>query len=273
MSRILGVVFVVVLVIVVAIGIGIYYSANIVQQIVERAGMHVLRVDVRLREVDLTDVMDGTVGAHGLRVGNPAGFHSDYAMDVGHISATVDPASLRADVLVIREIVIDAPRIIYEYTDGRSNIGEIQGHVNAFVDARRPDEPQPAEGRPLIIENLRIRDAEATVLATHLGREARVAIPPVHLTDLGTETGGITPAEVVARVYAELHRQVGGAVAGLGLPDVSEHAAQARREADAAAAAVRDRAREAAERLREDVEERTDGAARDIEERIRRRFE
>jgi hypothetical protein len=260
-------------VVVVAIGIAIFYSANVVQRIVEHVGSNVTGVSVTLREVDMSDVMDGTVAAHALRVGNPRGFNSEYAVDVPFVSATIDAGSIRADILVIREIVVDGAHMIYEYRQRSSNVGEIQRNVDAFLAERRPVDPPPEEGRPMLVENLIIRNAAATVMAPDLGRDAEVVIPPIHLQNLGTDGAGITPAELVARVFAELHRQLAGAVATAGLPDVSAHADRARRAADSAIEDVRDRTRDAARDVREEIEGRADEALRGIGDRVRGRGE
>jgi hypothetical protein len=274
MRRVLGIIAVVVLLLVAAIGVALYYSANVVQRVFERAGSHVMRVEVTLREVDLSDVMEGSVGTHGLRIGNPVGFDSAYLMDVDSASTSIETASLTADTLIIRDILIEGPSIIYEYSGGRSNFGEVQRHVNEFIAARSPADPAPAEGRrQIIIENFRLRGARATVTAPQFGREATIDIPPVHLSDLGSETGGITPAEALARIYAELHRHIGAAVAGLGMPEVSEFADRVRRDADAAVREARERAREAAAEAREEVEGGVEERLQDLEDALRRRVD
>jgi hypothetical protein len=267
--KLLGVVFVVALVLVVAIGVGIYYSANVVQQVVQRVGSDVTGVEVTLREVDLSDLTDGFVAGYGLRVGNPERFQSEYAIDISRISTTLELATLRAETLVIREIVLEAPSLVYEYLDGRSNFGRIQRNVDASLAARRPAEREPGDTRSIIIENLHVRGARAAIVAPQLGREVNVDLPPLHLTDLGAETGGITAAEIVARVFAELHRHMTEAVVRHGLPEVSAHADRARYEAEAAADAVRERAREARDR----VGERAGDTLRDLGDSVRGRRE
>jgi hypothetical protein len=50
----------------------------------------------------------------GLSVGNPKGFKTPTAFELDEISLTLDIGSITSDPIVIKEIVVSAPRVTYE---------------------------------------------------------------------------------------------------------------------------------------------------------------
>ena len=269
MKKILSVLGVLVVLVAIAIGVVLYYAGDIVQQAIERVGSRVTQVEVTLNEVDLDRVTDGAVALRGLRVGNPGVFKSDYAFDLGEIGTSIDYASVRTDVIVIREIVIDGPKVIYEYREGASNIGTIQQNVNAFIERvggageGQADETESAAGgRKLIIENFHFRNARVDVRAPILERDVGSDIPAIHLRDIGKKQGGATPGEVAAIVLAEINRRVMRTVGGLDLGEISELANRLQQDARSAV----DSAREGAVKQ---LEQKAQDATKDVKEKAK----
>jgi hypothetical protein len=177
---------------------------EIVKGVVERVGSDATQAPVTLETVDLS-VTAGSGELRNLVVGNPAGFESEHAMKLGLVRVTLDTATINADPVIVKEVVVDGPEVIYEVGTGGTNIGAIQENVEAY--ARRlgggggGDAPAPdgEEGRKVIIENLYIRNVKVTVAATFLGgKGAGATIPEIHLRDVGKAEGGATPGEVAA---------------------------------------------------------------------------
>ena len=71
----------------------------------------------------------------GLTVGNPTGFGTPNAFGLDEIAVTLDIASVTADAIRIPLIVIDAPKVTYEWAASGSNIDLIQKNVDAFAKA------------------------------------------------------------------------------------------------------------------------------------------
>ncbi len=117
------------------------------------------------------------------------------------------PRSLLTDTIVINRIHVAAPRITYEIGVKGSNIGQIQKNLESEApeeEAPAPEEPEKP-GKKVIIEDLLIEDAKISLSAAFLGgKRASLPMPKVHLTDIGKDKGGASPAEALKVVFTEL---------------------------------------------------------------------
>ena len=75
----------------------------------------------------------GLVHLKGLVVGNPEGFHTESAAQIGEFKVQVSLPSLLTDKIVIKEILIDGPQITYERSLRSDNFAALQKNVEAFV--------------------------------------------------------------------------------------------------------------------------------------------
>ena len=208
----------------VLVGIGLYFllsSLNsIVKAAVEKYGSDVTQVVVRLNEVDI-ELTSGKGALRGLTVGNPSGFKSARAMSLGEISLQLDVGSVTQDTVVIKEISITGPEVMYEFGLKGSNIDALRRNVNAYAAQRKdkrkgeaaPEEPDK-QGRKLVVERLYIRDGKVNVSATELqGKSANASLPDIQLTDIGKKTGGATAGELAEQILAAIGRSAAGAAA------------------------------------------------------------
>lgn len=179
---------------------------GIIKGIVEEVGTQATQTPVTLAQVDIS-LTDGSGELKGLVVANPESFETEHAMSFGTIRVQIDTSTLNSDPVVIEEVVIDAPQIIYEVSGGGTNIGVIQENVEAFAASlggggdEPAGEPSAGESRKVVIENLYVRNANASVSASFLGGEkVGVTVPEIHLQNLGQDEGGATAGEVAAKV-------------------------------------------------------------------------
>ncbi|MCP5367110.1 MAG: hypothetical protein H6907_20015 [Hyphomicrobiales bacterium] len=206
--------------IVIAGGVGYYFFSNLdslIKQAVEKYGTEITKADVTLNKVELS-LTSGEGALHGLTVGNPAGYKTDSAFRLGTVSVKVDTATVTADPVVIKEIVVDGPEVTYELGgDAGSNVQQLQKNVNDYVGPG--GESKDSGGGPkLIIEHLYVRNGKVNVASTALaGKKLGAGLPEIHLTDIGKDKQGATPGEVAEKVMASLSQGIGKAVSGLGL--------------------------------------------------------
>ena len=215
-------------------GVAVLWSNldKLVKETVEIAGSEVTSVPVTLKGVTL-ELTDGKAALTGLKVANPAGFTSDYAVSLGGISVAVDPASVGGDTILVKEVTIKAPKVIYELGTGGSNIDAIQKNVEAYTkrlggsgggsaDSGAASGNDRGDETKVVIENLRITGGRAAVSADipgFSGEGMGVNLPDIHLTDIGKEDDGASPAEVAAEVMAALNESIMGAIS-TGLPNL-----------------------------------------------------
>jgi len=214
-------------VVVVVVGGAIFFLfsniGKIIKEAVEDVGPRVTQTSVALSEAEV-DVTEGRAALRGLDIGNPSGFETDYAFKLGAIAVTIDTGSISGDTIVIKEIVVDKPSVRYEYdfSAGTSNIETIQKNAESFAAAAGGggggSSGSSSEGPKLVIENLYVRGAEVAVSAKGFaGKKASQTLPEIHLTDIGKDEGGATPAEVAQEVIASITDKIGGIMSGVDL--------------------------------------------------------
>lgn len=214
--------------VVVAIAVGVYvlYSSlgGIIQAAVEKVGTEATQATVKLGGVDL-DIASGKGALKGFVVGNPKGFQTPSAFKLGSISLHVDPATVTGDPVVIKEIVIDKPEITYELSGSGSNVDAIKRNVDAYAakfaspkGAAKSEPAAKSEGPKVVIEHLYVRGGQVNVSASILqGKAMGAPLPEIHLTDIGKDKGGATPAEVAKKVIDSMTAKVGGAMSSIGV--------------------------------------------------------
>ncbi|RVU36900.1 hypothetical protein EOI86_12485 [Hwanghaeella grinnelliae] len=222
-------------VLIVLIGGGVYYFLSnldeFVRTAVEKAGTRATGVEVTLGKVAL-DIAGGKGSLGDLNVANPSGFDTDYAFNLGDISVSLDLDSLQSNPIVINEVIVTSPKVIYELGDGGSNIDAIQRNVENFTKeisggASSSDEAG-GDGTKVVINDLYIRGADVRVSAPFLkGQAMGTEVPEIHLQDIGKDSGGATPGEVAAQVLDSLTSRVQGVVSNLNLDELRDAATKA----------------------------------------------
>lgn len=214
----------VVVVLIAAVAYYLYSSLDtLIQAAVEKYGSEITQAEVTLDGVEL-DLVSGRGALRGLTVGNPEGFETPSAFELGAISIELDIGTIASDAIVIKKIVIDKPGVTYELSGDGNNIDAIRNNVDAYMAKHGlakgggEAEKEQDEGPKLIIENLYVRDGTVSVSATILkGKSMTAPLPDIHLKDIGKEEGGASPGEVVERVMTSLGDGASKAVGGLGV--------------------------------------------------------
>jgi hypothetical protein len=194
---------------------------GLIQEAVEKYGSEITKAQVQLAAVNI-DISSGKGGLSGLKVGNPKGFETPSAFNLGEISITIDTGSVTEDPVVIKEIVIAAPEVTYELGSGGSNISAIQKNVDAymaqFASGGGSAKQDSGEGPKLVIENLYVRGGKVNVSATLLkGKTMSAGLPDIHLKDIGKDKGGATPSEVAEKILSALNDSATKAASSIGI--------------------------------------------------------
>lgn len=199
--------------------------SSVIKAVVEKVGSEATKAKVTLDAADVS-LTSGKGSLRGLTVGNPAGFKTDNALKLGEISVQVDVSTVKSDVIVVKEIVIGAPKVTYEFAAGGSNIETLRKNVEAYAERGKPAAEGEKKGPRLVIENLYVRDGRVDVSADFLkGEKAGVALPTIHLKDIGKKDGrneGASAAEVAARVIASIGRSATSAVSTLNVGAIQD---------------------------------------------------
>jgi len=179
----------------------------IVKFALEHYGPQVTGVAIEVGEVRLSPG-DGRGSLRRLDIGNPPGFSSPRAARLGEISVWVDPATVRAPLVVIHEIVIEGASIAYERSDRGTNLDAIQKRIAAYVKQAQEAsgsgdrKPSGAEVRHrFVVERLAIRKTSVTMTNPGLkGQGVTFDLPDIEMRDVGKRAGGATASEIAQAV-------------------------------------------------------------------------
>jgi uncharacterized protein involved in outer membrane biogenesis len=205
------------LAVIAVIGVAVLLSnlGSLIKAAVEKFGSEATGAKVTLAEADIS-LTSGEGKLGGLLVGNPSGFTEANAFELGEIKVQIDTASLSGDTIIIKEVVIQGPKVRYELgATLASNLGKIQDNVDAYTKsltggggaAKKPEEPKPEGGKEtkLIIEHLWVRGGEVTLGTAASSTIALTSpLPEIHLTDIGKNSEGASPGEVASQVLSAI---------------------------------------------------------------------
>lgn len=201
-SRIAIVGGVLVLAVVIAASVVLGQLGRLIERGVESEGPGLTGTSVALGGASVS-IFSGEGELQGLRIGNPKGFSDDNAFDLGRIRIAIDPASVTTDVVRVKSLVVDGPRLLAEFdASGRNNLGAILNHVRSVSGgtARSGGGGSGGAQKKLIIDEFRFENAEARVLAPALNLDKSVKLPPVVLKNLGARQGGAAAGDIASQM-------------------------------------------------------------------------
>jgi hypothetical protein len=201
----------------------IYLMTNldsIVKTAIEKYGSQAAKTAVRVSSVAIR-LTAGEGEINGLTVANPQGFSSPAVFRLGKIDMKIDPRTVTSSPIVIEEVRISAPQVVYEMNkELASNILVLKKNIQQSAAGSKKAAQENKTGgkevkiriKKLVMDSGRI---EAHVAA--LGDKPQaVTLKHFEMIDIGGH-GGATPAQVAEQVLTKLVEDVGVAVARAGL--------------------------------------------------------
>jgi hypothetical protein len=174
-----------------------------IKSVIETNGALATQTQVLVGSVEFSP-FTGAGAVDGLTVGNPAGFSSPYAVVVDRIALQAESGSLLGGgPVIIDSATVIAPQITYEAQSSAatSNLEAIKNNAQAY--AVTPAAIQTnSSARKIIIRNLTIMGGSITINLPLPGGALTVPLPPLNLTNIGADTNGATPPEII-RIVCE----------------------------------------------------------------------
>lgn len=216
------------LIVILIVGVLVLYSSlgTIITTAVNTKGPGIVQAKVHLNET-VIDATSGKGSLHGLVIGNPEGFKTESAFKMDKIQIKLDTDSVTSKTIIINEIEIKAPEITYELGGSGSNIDAIQKNVDAFVKkhvgtskSKKKSEAKEG-GTRMIIDHVYVKGAKLNLSATLMGgKSMTLALPDIHLKDIGKKEKGVTPGEATKTIIRALNQAVHKAVNPLHLDNI-----------------------------------------------------
>ncbi len=220
---IVGIVIALVVVLVLAVLAVSLFLDKAIKSGVETLGPKLTKVDVKLDSVSLS-LLSGSGAIKGLVVGNPQGFKSPSAIQVGTASLSLEPRTLLSDKIVVRSINVQGPEITFETDLRNNNLKKILANVQEAAGggvkepAKSQEPSQPKEAKPakkLQVDEFVITGGKLHVAVTGLvGQSVTLALPDIRLQALGTGPEGITAGELARKVLEAVEKDAAQAAAG-----------------------------------------------------------
>ncbi|HEX3729068.1 MAG TPA: hypothetical protein VHV47_04650 [Opitutaceae bacterium] len=195
--------------------VGIFFLGSIVKTGVNRFAPELTRTSVHLDEADISP-LSGSGTLTGLTVGNPKGWSEANAFSFSKIHVSVAPGSVFGSPIVVNEVVIEKPEILYETKIISSNLGDLLKNLeNATGGGSHPADSTEASaaGKPARFE---VKHFTMQGGVVHIGVGAKavaVPLPPITLDNLGVAEGGITADQLAFAVLRSLTTDVAGSAA------------------------------------------------------------
>lgn len=202
-------------VLIVVVAVGVFFLLGnldgIVKAAVEKIGSDLTGTKVTLNEVNIEET-SGKGVLRGFRVTNPDGFSDGDAFKFEEVSVTIDATSILSDPVIIKEIVVIGPEVVYEFGDNDTNLDRLNKNVKSKAGSGGGSDDGKSEGPKIVIENLFLRDGKVAVQAPLLDEKISVPLPTIHLTDIGKDGNGATPGEIADQTIEAVLAGVSSAV-------------------------------------------------------------
>ncbi|MBI5240772.1 MAG: hypothetical protein HY926_09895 [Elusimicrobia bacterium] len=190
---------------------------SIVKAAVETLGPKVTQTEVRLASVSLSP-FSGNGRIKGVFIGNPAGFKTPGAFQMGSVRMAVDLKSLAGDCVVVKEIIVEGPEVTFEGSLKGSNLSRIQKNVESFVPAApKAKGKKPKKEMKVIVDLFKVTGGKVNLSMTALGgKSLTVPLPDIELKGIGRKSNGATVGEAAQQMFGSLTNAATGAAAGAG---------------------------------------------------------
>ena len=171
-------------------------------------GPKALGVSVSVEDVKLSPLA-GSLVISQVKVGNPQGYSDKDAFAVEKIEIGLDIKSLMSDTILVKKIQIDAPAILFERKDGKSNFDAMLANVKkSSEEEKAKTEKEKKPGKKVVIEEFSLNNAKvAYASGLTLGQAVTLPLPSLTLRDIGKASGGATFVEALTEI---LNAMLGG---------------------------------------------------------------
>lgn len=202
----------IVLILVVLAGAAYYLFSNIesiVKRAVETEGPKITSTNVNLGAVDI-ELVNGRAELSNFSIANPEGFDSPTLLEAKTLVLNIEPASVRSEVIVIDEIVIEGVKVTAEQKGLTTNIQAMLKAIQDNLPSSESSEQSSGEPLRFMVRKLRFADSGLRLVTERYG-EREFVIPAVEAANLGSKSAGLTPAELgvaILKPYLEKARSV-----------------------------------------------------------------
>ncbi|HEX9137616.1 MAG TPA: hypothetical protein VF905_11835 [Nitrospirota bacterium] len=185
---------------------------RIVLSAIEHYGSQATKTRVRVAKVSIK-LSHGSGSIEGLTVASPPGFPSPHMLSLGSISVRIDPETVITNPVIIDDVRIISPQVVYETNDDRvSNMEVLKKNLQSQGAAAQKRPPagrkKSGEEKRIRIKKLVIEDARVNVRVAGPGRQPpTLTLKKVEISNIGGEAGA-TPEEAAKQIANALASEI-----------------------------------------------------------------
>ena len=166
-------------------------------------GPRVLGVSMSIGDVKLRPIA-GQLTISDLKIGNPEGYSEKDSFAVKTVDIVLDTKSIiRGDTIYIEKILIDAPAILFETKDGKSNFDKMLEKAQKAEKEQKEKDAKDADGKPskkVVINEFMLKDSKLAYSSElTFGKPIIIPLPTVNVNDIGKGSGGVTGVEALGQ--------------------------------------------------------------------------
>jgi uncharacterized protein involved in outer membrane biogenesis len=164
----------------------------------------------------------GKLGLHDLEIASPEGYTAPHMMEVGDTNVAVSYGQLRGTPVHINSITIDKPKVVIEQKDGVFNFKKAMDQMpKSAAPAPQPSSSAKSEPLRLIIDELKVTDAQVVIRPNLAGMTGDITVPVSSLTmkNIGSGDGSQNGAAVKDVVMQVISALAASASSGNGVPN------------------------------------------------------
>ena len=178
-------------------------------------GPKALGVSVSVGDVKLSP-LSGSLVISQVKVGNPKGYSEKDAFAVDKVEVGLNVKSLLSDTILIKKIQIDAPAILFESKDGKSNFDAMLSNAKKSSEEEKAKKStEKKAGKKVVIEVFSLNNGKVSYAsALTMGKALTIPLPSVTLHDIGKKSGGTSFVDALTEVMNGILGGVTEAVTG-----------------------------------------------------------
>ncbi len=195
-KTIFGILFL--LIVLLAIGAFFLYKNidGLAKQAIEKIGSDITQTAVQVDAVSL-QLTEGRGAINGLTIANPQGFSNEKIFVLGSTVLQIEPTSIRDEVIVLNEILIDGAKLRLEHQNvADTNIQALMNNVRASLGTSE-EQPADSTGKEarFMVERLKFINISMETVSPHLENRT-LEMRDIERSNLGSRQQGLTAKEL-----------------------------------------------------------------------------
>lgn len=164
-------------------------------------GPAALGVPVSVGDVKLSPLA-GSLTISQVKVGNPKGFSEKESFAVDKVEVGLNIKSLMSDTIEVKKIQIDAPAILFESKDGKSNFDTMLASAKKSSEEEKAKKPgEKKAGKKVVIDEFSLNGGKvAYASGLTMGKAITVPLPSVTVRDIGKSSGGASFVDALTEI-------------------------------------------------------------------------